>query len=87
MGLVISYKLAAAMGGSMWVESDGIEDHGSTFWFTAKFQTLPSCTTPISQRVDMFKDMLGLVVDDNRTSGKILVDLLKVSAVLNSMKD
>eukprot|EP00250_Pteridium_aquilinum_P001801 c12012_g2_i1 orf=431-3637(+) len=77
LGLVISYKLAAAMGGSMWVESDGIEDHGSTFWFTARFQTAHSCGTPFLLRADMFKDMLGLIVDDNETSGRILVDLLK----------
>lgn len=77
LGLVISFKLAVAMGGSMWVDSDGIEGHGSTFLFTAKFHIPPSCSMPFSPRVDMFKDVLGLVVDDNETSRRILVDLLK----------
>ncbi|MCO5581908.1 hypothetical protein L7F22_035797 [Adiantum nelumboides] len=77
LGLVISHKLAAAMGGNMWVESDGIEDHGSTFWFTAKFRIPPASITGSPSRKAFFKDMLGLVVDDNRTCGGILVNLLR----------
>ncbi|KAI5063146.1 hypothetical protein GOP47_0021693 [Adiantum capillus-veneris] len=75
LGLVISYKLAAAMGGNMWMESDGVEGHGSTFWFTAKFCIPPASISP--PRKEIFKDILGLVVDDNRTCGRLLVDLLK----------
>ncbi|KAI5064609.1 hypothetical protein GOP47_0021279 [Adiantum capillus-veneris] len=73
LGLVISAKLAAAMGGSMWVESEGAENQGSTFWFTARFRK-PLASTPT---VPSFKDAYALVVDDNLTSQGILVDLLK----------
>ncbi|MCO5568546.1 hypothetical protein L7F22_022245 [Adiantum nelumboides] len=73
LGLVISAKLAAAMGGKMWVESEGAENQGSTFWFTARFRK-PMLPTPM---VVFFKDAYALVVDDNLTSQGILVDLLK----------
>lgn len=73
LGLVISSKLAAAMGGKMWVESDGMEEQGSTFWFTASFHIPSSCTS----KVHLFKDAFALVVDDNETSQGVLVDLLK----------
>lgn len=73
LGLVISAKLAAAMGGRMWVESDGAENRGSTFWFTARFRA-PVSPPPT---VQLFKDAFALVVDDNQTSQEILVDLLK----------
>ncbi|KAH7431200.1 hypothetical protein KP509_08G035900 [Ceratopteris richardii] len=73
LGLVISAKLAAAMGGEMWVESEGTENRGSTFWFTARFQKLQQSTT----NAPSFKDAHALVVDDNHTSRCILVDLLK----------
>ncbi|MCO5558370.1 hypothetical protein L7F22_011951 [Adiantum nelumboides] len=76
LGLVISAKLAAAMNGTMWVDSDGIEDHGSTFWFTARFRLSPSSNTESSLR-PAFKDVRGLVVDDSETNRKILVSLLK----------
>lgn len=73
LGLVISAKLAAAMGGSMWVESLGTENLGSTFWFTARFHTPLSCAS----KVDFFKNASALVVDDNETSQWVLVELLK----------
>ncbi|KAI5084877.1 hypothetical protein GOP47_0001046 [Adiantum capillus-veneris] len=76
LGLVISAKLATAMKGAMWVESDGIEDHGSTFWFTAKFRLVPSSNTERFP-LPVFKDVRGLVVDDNETNRRILVNLLK----------
>lgn len=77
LGLAISSKLAAAMGGKMWVESDGRESHGSTFWFTAKLKIPPSCDRVSTMRFDMFKGVRALVVDDNESSRAILVDLLK----------
>ena len=40
LGLVISAKLAAAMGGRMWVDSE--EGKGSKFGFTAKFKLSPA---------------------------------------------
>ncbi|EFJ13296.1 hypothetical protein SELMODRAFT_1415, partial [Selaginella moellendorffii] len=44
LGLVISSKLAAAMAGKMWVESEG---KGSIFYFTAAFDIPPSCDLPL----------------------------------------
>jgi hypothetical protein len=77
LGLVISSKLAAAMGGTMWVES--AEGKGSTFHFTASFHIPPVCDLPSSLNMDRLKDISVLVVDDNNTNRAILVDLLKVS--------
>ncbi|KAH7422381.1 hypothetical protein KP509_12G006200 [Ceratopteris richardii] len=73
LGLVISAKLASAMGGEMWVESEGAEHRGSTFWFTAHFR-IPQTSTLIAPS---FKDAFVLVVDDNQTSQGILVDMLE----------
>ena len=34
LGLAISKRLAEAMGGTMWAESDGVPGHGSVFHVT-----------------------------------------------------
>ncbi|XP_002967448.2 uncharacterized protein LOC9635761 [Selaginella moellendorffii] len=75
LGLVISSKLAAAMGGRMWVESEG---QGSTFYFTATFHvpvSVPGTSPPLG--VESLKDVSSLVVDDNKTSRDILVRMLR----------
>ncbi|KAH7440232.1 hypothetical protein KP509_04G097600 [Ceratopteris richardii] len=74
LGLAISSKLAAAMGGRMWVESEGVEGLGSTFSFTGRFKLFPSNS---SMNFLMFKGVRALVVDDNSTGLRILTDLLK----------
>lgn len=51
LGLVISAKLAASMGGSMWVESH--EGQGSNFLFTAAFQL--SDTPPAKRSAAMLE--------------------------------
>ncbi|MCO5579739.1 hypothetical protein L7F22_033599 [Adiantum nelumboides] len=77
LGLAISSKLASAMGGKMWGESEGTEGLGSTFWFTAKFKLCPSSNHSLGADPEVFKIVRALVVDDNTTSLRILVDLLK----------
>ncbi|XP_024535096.1 uncharacterized protein LOC9658361 [Selaginella moellendorffii] len=74
LGLVISSKLAAAMAGKMWVESEG---KGSIFYFTAAFDIPPSCDLPLSPKIDGLKGIKALVVDDHITSLGILVSMLK----------
>uniref|UniRef100_A0A7I4ERV2 histidine kinase n=1 Tax=Physcomitrium patens TaxID=3218 RepID=A0A7I4ERV2_PHYPA len=84
LGLVISSKLAAAMGGTMWVESEG---KGSTFSFTANFHIPPACDLPSSLNVESLKDMHVLVVDDNSVNRAILVDMLKVWGMVSEGVD
>jgi two-component system, sensor histidine kinase and response regulator len=75
LGLSISAQILALMGGRIWVES--ILGHGSTFYFTARFQrgsaaahkrALPDLTQLEGLRV--------LVVDDNATNRRILAQML-----------
>jgi CheY-like chemotaxis protein len=75
LGLTICQQLVELMGGRIWVESE--PDHGSAFHFVV--------TLPISQRTfapqflpraDELTDMSVLVVDDNATNRRILVELL-----------
>uniref|UniRef100_A0A7I4AXH9 histidine kinase n=2 Tax=Physcomitrium patens TaxID=3218 RepID=A0A7I4AXH9_PHYPA len=84
LGLVISSKLAAAMGGTMWVESEG---KGSTFSFTANFHIPPACDLPSSLNVESLKNMHVLVVDDNNVNRNILVDMLKVWGMISEGVD
>ena len=73
---MISATLASAMGGRMWVESSGIPGQGSTFLFIAKFGITELSSSPIMYS---FKKAKALVVDDNDTSCRVLVELLEVA--------
>ncbi len=74
LGLAISKRLAELMGGTMWVESDGL-GKGSTFRFTIR---APEAAMPATSRRSFIGEqpaLVGkrvLVVDDNATNRRIL---------------
>ncbi len=75
LGLTISKKLSALMGGSIGVESEA--GRGSVFWFTAVLEKQPEGS---KQPILIPEDIRGkrvLIVDDNATNRHILRDLLQ----------
>lgn len=81
LGLVISQRLCQMMGGRIWVDTE--VGKGSTFSFTVATQAMQS-TAPIELKVD-FSQLAGkrlLIVDDNATSGRMLVQHLAAWGML-----
>ena len=75
LGLTISKKLSELMGGTMWVESDGI-GKGSTFYFTIVSELCDE-----EEKESDVSDIFGkkvLVVDDNETNREILTQQLQL---------
>ncbi len=74
LGLAVSRRLAEMMGGTMWVESEGVPGQGSTFHFTilaqaaAELKTRPHLTGEQPQ----LRGRHVLIVDDNATNRRIL---------------
>ena len=71
LGLVLTKQLADMMGGDTGVESK--EGKGSTFWFTAEFEYAPSAE---SADKGVLAGAKILVVDDNSTNRKVLMEQL-----------
>ena len=75
LGLSICQQLVELMGGRIWVESE--PQGGSAFHFVVTLPTSQRAVAPpfVPQR-DELVDMSALVVDDNATNRRILVELL-----------
>ena len=81
LGLTICTRLVAAMGGSIWVESQ--LGHGSTFHFRLRLavQENPSPSSAFHQGSDplqtqKLRDLHALIVDDNFTNRRVLGGML-----------
>ncbi len=75
LGLPLAARLVEAMKGRIWVESE--PGQGSTFHLTARFELQKSAARrPVARKSGDLRDVPVLVVDDNATSRRILVDML-----------
>ncbi len=72
LGLTVSARLAALMGGRVWVESQPGE--GSQFHFTVRFAV--AAAAPGAAPDNGFEEVRVLAVDDHATSLRVLGDLL-----------
>jgi len=76
LGLTISARLVAMMGGTMWVESE--VGRGSQFHFTARLETSgKSIEVGTVAPAEILRGVKVLVTDDNRTNRRILEGMLK----------
>ncbi len=73
LGLAISKKLCELMGGTMWAESEGIPDLGSTFHFTIIVDARDTAVRPHWREAQpQLRGKRLLIVDDNATNRRIL---------------
>jgi PAS domain S-box-containing protein len=74
LGLAITFQLVRLMGGQIWLESE--EGKGSTFHFTIKLNLDSSEKEDVPPaRLEELKGCPVLIVDDNTTNRKILVQI------------
>jgi signal transduction histidine kinase/CheY-like chemotaxis protein len=73
LGLAVSKRLSELMGGTMWVESEGVPGKGSAFHFTI---LAPEAQVPVHSRLHgeppELRGRRVLIVDDNATNRRIL---------------
>ncbi|HKE95783.1 MAG TPA: ATP-binding protein, partial [Povalibacter sp.] len=73
LGLTISSRLIALMGGRIWVDSE--PGRGSQFHFTIRVPRASQVTSPTTTAA--LQGVRVLVVDDNPSSRRVLCDLLR----------
>jgi signal transduction histidine kinase/DNA-binding response OmpR family regulator len=75
LGLTISLKLVDMMGGRMWLESE--PGRGATFHFTARVGVRPGDdVTADARNVNPLAGRRAIVVDDNPTARRVLLEML-----------
>ena len=75
LGLTISARIVAMMGGRIWFESE--EGRGTQFHFTVRFKTLKSNSQSGARAsADVLRGIKVLIVDDNSTCRKIVRSML-----------
>jgi len=72
LGLAICKRLAELMGGTMWVESDGVKGNGSTFHFTIQTAETEIPARPVQTTHLDIRNQRILIVDDNPVNLRML---------------